>query len=261
MFDAPALSYDELDLDPGVRARFLTPDAALVDYLETHGMRRISKRLIASGALDVVATAVPGMKDILVLGKVKSLDEIARRRPDHRRRARGRPRDLVPALAARAARRGARRADPQAGRRRRRAALRSRALPGDARDAARGDAGERGDRDRVRDRRPRRCRARARDREPVLRAAPRRRHRVARRRARATRRRAGASSPSARRTTSRTRPSSAPSGTRCSTSRSTRLGDRLPLPQIELPFLFTPDIGRPQVDALAGALARGIEAL
>jgi len=75
MFDTAALSYDELDLDPGVRARFLTPDAALVDYLETHGMRRISKRLIASGALDVVATAVPGMKDILVLGKVKSLDE------------------------------------------------------------------------------------------------------------------------------------------------------------------------------------------
>jgi anion-transporting ArsA/GET3 family ATPase len=75
MFGAEGLSYDELDLDPGVRARFLTPDAALVDYLESHGMRRISKRLIASGALEVVATAVPGMKDILVLGKVKSLDE------------------------------------------------------------------------------------------------------------------------------------------------------------------------------------------
>jgi anion-transporting ArsA/GET3 family ATPase len=39
-------------------------------------MKRISKRLIASGALEVVATAVPGMKDILVLGKVKSLDEL-----------------------------------------------------------------------------------------------------------------------------------------------------------------------------------------
>ena len=34
MFGAEALSYDELDLDPGIRARFLTPDAALVDYLE-----------------------------------------------------------------------------------------------------------------------------------------------------------------------------------------------------------------------------------
>ena len=38
-------------------------------------MKRISKRLASSGALDVVATAVPGMKDILVLGKVKSIEE------------------------------------------------------------------------------------------------------------------------------------------------------------------------------------------
>ncbi len=75
MFDAPALGYDEIDLDPKVRARFLTPDAALVDYLVTHGMKRISKRLASSGALDVVASAVPGMKDILVLGKVKSIEE------------------------------------------------------------------------------------------------------------------------------------------------------------------------------------------
>jgi len=75
MFGTEALSYDEIDFEPRIRARFLTPDAALVDYLESHGMRRMSKRLIASGALEVVATAVPGMKDILVLGKVKSLDE------------------------------------------------------------------------------------------------------------------------------------------------------------------------------------------
>ena len=75
MFGAPALGYDEIDLDAGIRARFLTPDAALVDYLVSHGLKRISKRLAASGALDVVATAVPGMKDILVLGKVKSLEE------------------------------------------------------------------------------------------------------------------------------------------------------------------------------------------
>jgi Mrp family chromosome partitioning ATPase len=75
MFDAPPLTYDEIDLETGVSARFLTPDAALVDYLESHGMKRISKRLVASGALEVVATAVPGMKDILVLGKVKSLEE------------------------------------------------------------------------------------------------------------------------------------------------------------------------------------------
>ena len=53
----------------------MTPDAALLEYLEGHGLKRISKRLASSGALDVVATAVPGMKDILVLGKVKSLEQ------------------------------------------------------------------------------------------------------------------------------------------------------------------------------------------
>ncbi|MHB1534827.1 MAG: ArsA family ATPase [Acidimicrobiales bacterium] len=57
-----------------VSARVLTPDDALIEYLEDHGMRRILKRLTSTGALDVVATAVPGIKDILVLGKVKQLE-------------------------------------------------------------------------------------------------------------------------------------------------------------------------------------------
>lgn len=82
MFDRPELGYDEQTLvepDPqaghgGIRARTLTPDDALLEYLDDHGLRRISKRLASSGALDVVATAAPGIKDILVLGKVKQLE-------------------------------------------------------------------------------------------------------------------------------------------------------------------------------------------
>ena len=57
-----------------VRARTLTPDDALLEYLEDHGMNRISRRLVAAGALDMVATAAPGIKDILILGKVKQLE-------------------------------------------------------------------------------------------------------------------------------------------------------------------------------------------
>ena len=57
-----------------MRARTLTPDEALLDYLQDHGLSRISKRLVSSGALDVVATAAPGIKDILILGKVKQLE-------------------------------------------------------------------------------------------------------------------------------------------------------------------------------------------
>jgi cellulose biosynthesis protein BcsQ len=68
------LTYDEVVLAPGVRARTLTPDDALIEYLEGHGMGRISKRLVSTGAIDVVATAAPGIKDILVLGKVKQLE-------------------------------------------------------------------------------------------------------------------------------------------------------------------------------------------
>src|SRR5256714_4316726 len=77
-----SLSYDEVVLAPGggprgwsdVRARTLTSDDALLEYLVDHGMKRISKRLASSGALDVVATAAPGIKDILILGKVKQLE-------------------------------------------------------------------------------------------------------------------------------------------------------------------------------------------
>ena len=74
------LTYDEVVLAPAtdgaasIRARTLTPDDALIEYLETHGMGRISRRLVSTGAIDVVATAAPGIKDILVLGKVKQLE-------------------------------------------------------------------------------------------------------------------------------------------------------------------------------------------
>src|SRR5665213_3556796 len=80
------LGYEEIELLPadrpgqgGVRARRITPDDALVEYLEDHGLRRVSKRLVSSGVVDVTSTALPGIRDVLVLGKVKQLerDEVA----------------------------------------------------------------------------------------------------------------------------------------------------------------------------------------
>jgi anion-transporting ArsA/GET3 family ATPase len=63
-------------LVPGrVRARVLTPDAALLEYLAAHGLGRFARRLVRSGALDVVATAVPGIREVLVLGKVRQLEQ------------------------------------------------------------------------------------------------------------------------------------------------------------------------------------------
>jgi len=76
------LEYEQVMLlsGPGegeVNARALRPDTALVEYLHLHGMRRLSRRLVSSGALDIVATAVPGMPDILVLGKIKQMERAA----------------------------------------------------------------------------------------------------------------------------------------------------------------------------------------
>ena len=82
MYGAEDLGYDEVTLaeaddPPGsgdVRARTLTPDEAMLEYLESHGLSRVAKRLVSSGAIDTLATAAPGIKDILVLGKVKQLE-------------------------------------------------------------------------------------------------------------------------------------------------------------------------------------------
>ncbi len=81
-FDRPALGYQESTLwdhddPPGaapVRGRALTPDDALVEYLTDHGLDMVSRRLVRSGALDIVSTAAPGIKDILLLGKVRQIE-------------------------------------------------------------------------------------------------------------------------------------------------------------------------------------------
>lgn len=57
-----------------ISARTLTPDDALEEYLEDHGLSRLARRLTSTGSLEIVATAVPGLKDLLVMGKIKQLE-------------------------------------------------------------------------------------------------------------------------------------------------------------------------------------------
>ncbi len=52
----------------------ITAAEALAEYLDSHGLKRVSKRLATSGVIDVVATAAPGIDDIVVLGKLKQLE-------------------------------------------------------------------------------------------------------------------------------------------------------------------------------------------
>jgi anion-transporting ArsA/GET3 family ATPase len=57
-----------------IDVRHISPAAALTEYFETHGLARLSKRLVSTGIVDVVATAAPGIDDLLVLGKIKALE-------------------------------------------------------------------------------------------------------------------------------------------------------------------------------------------
>ena len=64
----------DLLADTPVEVMTITAPEALADYLDTHGLRRVSKRLATSGIIDVVATAAPGIDDIVVLGKLKQFE-------------------------------------------------------------------------------------------------------------------------------------------------------------------------------------------
>lgn len=52
----------------------LSPAFALEEYLRDHGFGRFARRLSASGVIDVVSTAAPGIDDLVVLGKIKQLE-------------------------------------------------------------------------------------------------------------------------------------------------------------------------------------------
>ncbi len=90
-FGHDELPYEDVDVsgdDPAIessggrlRARRITPDDALADYLTGHGMSRISGRLTDNGTIDVVATAAPGIRDLLALGKIRQITAEADR-PD-----------------------------------------------------------------------------------------------------------------------------------------------------------------------------------
>jgi anion-transporting ArsA/GET3 family ATPase len=73
LFGADALTHAPQSLAPGITARCLTPEDSLREYLDDRGLKRLSGRLMSLGVTDVVATAAPGIAQLLVLGKVKQL--------------------------------------------------------------------------------------------------------------------------------------------------------------------------------------------
>ena len=66
------------DLLPDAAVQHISASAALGEYLDSHGLSRVAKRLTSAGIIDVVATASPGIDDIVVLGKIKQLERSGR---------------------------------------------------------------------------------------------------------------------------------------------------------------------------------------
>lgn len=59
---------------PGIEVRHISAADSLAEYLIDHGFKRIAKRLVSSGVIDVVGTAAPGIDDLVVLGKIRQLE-------------------------------------------------------------------------------------------------------------------------------------------------------------------------------------------
>ncbi len=77
VFDTPQLPYEERKVAtaPGggeVFALAIDPEDALLDYLDTfYGLKRAGKAFTRFGLVDFVTTVAPGMRDVLLTGKVK----------------------------------------------------------------------------------------------------------------------------------------------------------------------------------------------
>ena len=57
-----------------VRARTVSPEQSFLDYLDLKGFGGVLRRVAAAASFDVIAGSTPGMRHLLVLGKVKELE-------------------------------------------------------------------------------------------------------------------------------------------------------------------------------------------
>ncbi len=89
LFDTPPLPYEEkqVAVAPGhgkVIALGIDPEDALLDYLDTfYNLRRAGRMLRRLGAIDFATTIAPGLRDVLLTGKLK--EAVDRKGKDGRR--------------------------------------------------------------------------------------------------------------------------------------------------------------------------------
>ena len=78
LFSTQSWDFDEREFRPGLWGLSIDPEASMREYLEMfYGAKRLSRIVTNSSAVEFATTAAPGIKDVLLVGKVK---EIERRR-------------------------------------------------------------------------------------------------------------------------------------------------------------------------------------
>jgi anion-transporting ArsA/GET3 family ATPase len=81
LFNTEPWDFTEREIRPDLFGMSVDPEASLSEYLAMfYGGRRLSKLVVHSSAVDFATTAAPGLKDVLLIGKVKELER--RRDPD-----------------------------------------------------------------------------------------------------------------------------------------------------------------------------------
>jgi anion-transporting ArsA/GET3 family ATPase len=83
LFDTGSWEFKEREFRPGLWGIAIDPEASLREYLDMfYGARRFSRFLTNNSAMEFASTAAPGIKDVLLIGKVKQMER--RREPDGR---------------------------------------------------------------------------------------------------------------------------------------------------------------------------------
>jgi anion-transporting ArsA/GET3 family ATPase len=76
IFGRDRVGYEPSEIFPGVWAISVVPEDALTEYLDVqYHMKHISKAFSGVHFIDYITTAAPGLKDILVLGKIWYLEQ------------------------------------------------------------------------------------------------------------------------------------------------------------------------------------------
>ena len=83
LFSTQSWDFTEREFRPNLWGLSIDADASLREYLEMfYGARRLSRLVSNSSAVEFATTAAPGIKDVLLIGKIKEMER--RRNPDGR---------------------------------------------------------------------------------------------------------------------------------------------------------------------------------